>query len=1067
MSSYVMYHCHSDWSLLDSTTKFEDYVKLAQDNGMTALGSSEHGLPRGNLQKKIQCQKAGIKFLYGVECYLTRDLKEKVRDNYHTVLIARNLEGYRELNMLMKLSTQDDHRYYMNRLTFDEFMHISRNIIKISACIASPLSKLELSDPWYEKLARHYDYLEIQHHDCDAQRQYNQWLCQLAHKLNKPLIAGTDTHSSSAYKEACRKLLLKSKGKNFPDEDQFDLVFKTYDELVAAYQKQDALPENVYLQAIENTNVMADSVEDFEIDRSIKYPISYGSEAEDARRYAERVERMFRDKLDRGIIPREQEAAFRAAIDEEMRVFTKTNMCGFMLSMSELICWCHDNGICTGSARGSVAGSRVAYVTDIIDVNPEQWHTIFSRFCNENRVEPGDIDTDCIESDRPKIFQHIIERFGERNTARVSAYGTIQAAGTIDEICRGLKRKWIDANRPEFAGHYEKLDDRDIQDCPFIISQAEKIKAAYDTNPDQARVDYPDVFRYFDGMVGTRVSQSVHAAGIVVSPVSLDDNYGTFWNNGEHCLLVDMDDAHDFGMVKYDMLVLSNVQIIRDACREIGIQYPRTYEIDWNDQKVWKDMLRCQYGIFQMESDFAFSLLRKFQPKSIFDMSLVTACIRPSGASYRDDLMARIPRHNPSKIIDDMLKDNLGYLVYQCDVIAFLQNICGFSGSEADTVRRDIAHKDPEKIAKALPKILDGYCAKSDKPREVAEKEATQFLKVIEEASSYMFGYNHSIAYCLLGYICAWLRCYHPAEFIVSFLNHAAKDEDIAHGHMLAQIYGIGISSARFGVSRSNYHYDKATNTIYKGVASIAYMNDTTADLLLEASKAECKSFMDVLQHLPNAINARQLDILIQLDFFAAFGNPAELTAINAYFTELNKGTLTRVAKDKVEAYRLSGIIESAATDQGKAGTLESWTITEMPKLLSLCEAHVRSQHLPPPKPSERASAQMEYLGYVEPLGNDGKALLYVTSDVRVLTSKKTGKPWAYSFTAVSLKDGGTHEWTIKDGSYLEQFAKGDILRVVPETGSGKPVYTNSWYPKTYNGRTYYYLCRYRLAEAS
>jgi hypothetical protein len=109
----------------------------------------------------------------------------------------------------------------------------------------------------------------------------------------------------------------------------------------------------------------------------------------------------------------------------------------------------------------------------------------------------------------------------------------------------------------------------------------------------------------------------------------------------------------------------------------------------------------------------------------------------------------------------------------------------------------------------------------------------------------------------------------------------------------------------------------------------------------------------------------------------------------------------------------------------------------------------------------------MEYLGYVEPLGNDGKALLYVTSDVRVLTSKKTGKPWAYSFTAVSLKDGGTHEWTIKDGSYLEQFAKGDILRVVPETGSGKPVYTNAWYPKTYNGRTYYYLCRYRLAEAS
>ena len=740
MNHYTMYHCHSDWSLLDSTTKFDEYIRLALENGQTALGSSEHGLPRGNLQKKIQCEKAGIKFLYGVECYLTKNPEDKVRDNYHTVLIAKNKAGYLELNRLMTLSTTPEHTYYVNRLSFREFLRISPNIIKISACIASPLSKLEITDPWYEQLARHYDYFEIQHHNCDAQRQYNQWLYILSQKYHKPLIAGTDTHSSSIYKEECRKLLMKSKGKSFPDEDKFDLVYKTYDELVAAYRDQEALPEPVYMEAIENTNKMADSVEEFEIDRSIKYPISYGSEAEDAKRYAERVETMFRDKLERGIIPRSQEAAFRAAIDEEMRVFTKTNMCGFMLSMSELICWCHENGICTGSARGSVAGSRVAYVTDIIDVNPEQWHTIFSRFCNENRVEPGDIDTDCIKEDRPKIFQHIIDRFGVRNTARVSAYGTIQGAGTIDDVCRGLKYRWIDKNMPELSGKYEKVDDKELAGCPYTLRNAARIKEEFEADPENTKAAYPDIFYYFDGTVNTKISQSVHAAGIVVSPVSLDDNYGTFWKDGEHCLLVDMDDAHDMGMVKYDMLVLGNVQIIRDACQAAGISYPHTYEIDWNDKKVWDDMLRCQYGIFQMESDFAFTLLKKFKPQNIFEMSLVTACIRPSGASYRDDLMARIPHRNPSRMIDEMLKDNLGYLVYQCDVIAFLQNICGFSGSEADTVRRDIARKDPEKISKALPKILEGYCAKSDKPREVAEEEAKQFLKVIEEASSYMFG---------------------------------------------------------------------------------------------------------------------------------------------------------------------------------------------------------------------------------------------------------------------------------------------------------------------------------------
>lgn len=388
--NYTPYHVHSDYSLLDSCTKFEDYVKLATENGMTALGSSEHGLPRGNVHKKLLCDAAGIKFLYGVECYLTASLGEKVRDNYHTILIARNEAGIKEINRLMKLASDDDHMYYNPRLSFDEFMRISRNVIKISACIASPLSKLPVSDPWYYKLAKYYDYLEIQHHNCDEQAQYNQWLYQLSLEIGKPLIAGTDTHSSSTYKEECRKILMKSKRKAFPDEERFDLVFKTYDELVEAYRVQAALPEDVYLQAIENTNVMADSVSDYTLDRKTKYPISYGSEEEDANRYAERVEHMFEEKLRLGIIPQHQKDAFRAAIDDEMRIFNKLGMCGFMLSMSELMCWCRENGIAIGFARGSVGGSRVAYVTDIIDMNPEQWNTIFSRFCNENRVEIGD-----------------------------------------------------------------------------------------------------------------------------------------------------------------------------------------------------------------------------------------------------------------------------------------------------------------------------------------------------------------------------------------------------------------------------------------------------------------------------------------------------------------------------------------------------------------------------------------------------------------------------------------------------------------------------------------------------
>ena len=251
---------------------------------------------------------------------------------------------------------------------------------------------------------------------------------------------------------------------------------------------------------------------------------------------------------------------------------------------------------------------------------------------------------------------------------------------------------------------------------------------------------YPKLFYYFDGLNGTAVSQSYHPAGIVVSPITLPDNYGTFWSEGKRIICINMDEIHEIGLVKYDLLSLKNLQIIRKTCEYANIKYPKSHELNWNDEKVWDDMVSSPVGIFQMESDFAFDLLSTFKPRSIEELSLVNACSRPSGASYRDKLMARIPNHNPSELIDDLLKSNNGYLVYQCDVIKFLQQICGLSGSEADNVRRAIARKKMDRLQKALPQILDGYCKMSPKPRDVAEEEAKTFIKIIEDASSYMFG---------------------------------------------------------------------------------------------------------------------------------------------------------------------------------------------------------------------------------------------------------------------------------------------------------------------------------------
>lgn len=624
-----MYHCHSEDSLLDSCTKAQDYVDLAVRDGMKALSISEHGKPLNWTEKWAACQKAGIRYIHSVEIYLTENLQEKVRDNYHTVLMARNMDGLKELNKLVSLSCDEDHFYYNNRISFDEFLGISDNIISTSACLASPLNKLPDTHPRYMELAKKYTFLEVQAHNHPEQVEFNKRLLELSKRIGTPLIAGTDTHSSSKYKAQCRSALLGAKHKSYGDEDAFDLSYKTYDELVDMFETQNALPESEYMQAIENTNRLYDMTEDIKLDTSIKYPILYGSREADNAKFIETVETKFQQKLDAGIIPEEQREAFRKAIDEEMRVFTKLNMTGFMLSMSELVCWCKEQGMAIGTARGSVGGSRVAYVTDIIDLNPEVWHTVFSRFCNEDREEIGDIDIDCVESDRPRIFKYITDRFGTDKTARVASFGTMKAKGVLDDVGRYLANKWNDEHLSGMSNTDKALATK--RDNPWSLNKISEIKK--ELNPaisfaestgknedDKRRLimesdefkrlskKYPELFYYFDGLYATKISQSVHPAGMVISPITLTDNYGCFNKDGENCLMLDMESIHELGLAKYDFLILKTVQVIRDTCRYLNKPYPKTHEIDWYDEAVWTDMIKSPSGIFQFEGKQLLSL---------------------------------------------------------------------------------------------------------------------------------------------------------------------------------------------------------------------------------------------------------------------------------------------------------------------------------------------------------------------------------------------------------------------------------------------------------------------------
>ena len=568
-------------------------------------------------------------------------------------------------------------------------------------------------------------------------------------------------------------------------------------------------------------------------------------------------------------------------------------------------------------------------------------------------------------------------------------------------------------------------------------------------------IEYPKVFYYFDGLINTKMSQSVHPAGMVISPITLTDNYGVFHKDDDLCLMIDMEEVHEIGLVKYDFLILKTVGIINDTYKMINKPYPKSHEINWYDEKVWEDMIRNPTGIFQMEGEYAHSLLRQYKPRSIFDMSLVTAAIRPSGASYRDTLMKKIPNKNPSEIIDNLLKDNLGYLVYQEDVIAFLQQICGLNGSDADNIRRAIGRKDKDRLQKALPQILEGYCNKSNKSRAIAEEEANMFLKIIEDASSYMFGYNHSIAYCLIGYMCAYLRYYHPYEFITSYLNNAANEDDIADGTTLANEYKVTITPPKFGISKDVYALNKENKIIAKGISSVKFLNTKAGIDLFELSKSNLNSFTDVLYGITktSCLNSRQLSILINVDYFSSFGNVRELSKISEVFDNLKNGEIQTIKQEKLESLWCKDIIKKYATnlnDKGKE--LKTWRILDAKSILYECEEQIKSLNISDISLKVKMQNQKEYLGYIDlTTGKEEDRRKLIVMDVILLKNKETGIPWAYAIITRSIGSGKSSRLTLRAKIYDQDPIK--EMNVIYAKSVEK------------NNKGYWYLIDYSLIE--
>lgn len=962
---------------VDSVVPFQKYIDQAVKDGMTAIAFTEHGAVLHNIAKRQACEKAGIKYINAEEFYVTETIDENnlVRDNYHCCLFAKNYQGVLELNYLSSISfnRKDGHFYYNPRITLDELINTSDNILVSTACVGGILCKgtKDAQEKFLKFIIenKHRCWLEIQPHNFDLQIRYNQYLYRIANEYGLKLIATNDVHALNQDYADGRAIMQQSKKVIFHDEDQCDLNWKNGDEMVEAFKKQCSLPDFVYMAAIQETVDFVDQIESYELDYSNKYPRLYkDAKGEFVKRIVEGVEKRGINKLPN------YKTEYIPRIQEELKTYEHNDAIDFMLLDSDYKNWLLKNNMHYGPSRGSVSGSEIAYLINCTDVDSVKYNLNFSRFMNPERMSLADVDTDIYAEDRYRVREYLFNREG-LYCCNILTFNTIQLKGAIKDVGRALG-----------------MTPEETQTLSDLTQVDEK---GHDFMPKDIREKYPELFKYVDIVIGTTTSLGRHAAGIVCSPTDIRYDFGTLsiTSDPRPVSQIDMHEIDSLNFVKLDLLGLNAVGLVDGACKLAGIDFLTPDKINFSDENVINSIAQDTTLIFQFESGFASDSLKRTLSKetlanikaqndniSYLDiMAMVSGAIRPAGESYREQLFAGVYNDNGNAALNEFLKPTLGYLVYQEQIIDFLHEFCGFTMGQADIVRRHFAKKTGTEADIPIienggymldihgdkdPRYIKGFIAVAQEKYGMTEEEARSaiksFLVVIADASNYLFSRNHSIPYSMIGLFIGWLRYYHKIELLTAALNvYVDNNEKMSSIKEYIKSQGINIAGVKFGKSKAQYFMDKDENTIYQGIGSIKYCNNQIADELYELSKNNYDNFIDLLVDIisKTSVDDRQLHILTTLNFFSEFGKNKYLLEIIDLYNSL--GTCKTLKKDKIAAM---GIDENIVRECAEKETPKQYSTVNKRKLVKMLIGMFENKSL---SVKEQVLKEQEYLGNI------------------------------------------------------------------------------------------------------
>jgi DNA polymerase-3 subunit alpha len=902
--SFVHLHLHTEYSLLDGSIRMKELMKKAAEFKMPAVAITDHGNLFGAIEFYQEAQRAGVKPIIGCEVYVApgshKDRPPSRRESaYHFTLLAENETGYRNLVKLVTAAHLDGF-HYAPRIDKEMLAARSAGLIGLSGCLAGEINSAIQSNniekakqsaaEYRDILGAENVFLELHDHGMEQQKMCNAALVHMARDLGVALVAANDVHFlRRSDHEAHDVMLCIGTGKMVQDESRMrylpELYFKSPAEMRQVFRD--------FPEAIANTLHVGERCHldlEFGSSKYPEYPVPAGKTREG----------YLRELCYQGLRARYGERAtadseLTRRLEYELGVLEKTGFVSYLLIVWDFIHFAKEKGIPVGPGRGSAAGSIVAFVLCITDIDPLQYGLIFERFLNPDRVSPPDIDVDFCEARRGEVLEYVRQKYGERRVAQIITFGKLKAKSVVRDVGRVLGWSYRDADR------IAKMIPNELNiTLEGAVGKNAELKRAITTEPPTRQL-----FEHAKLLEGLSRNAGVHAAGVVIADRDLSDYIPLCHDvKGDDVISqYAMGPLNDLGLLKMDFLGLKTLTVIEDTLTLIRKRDPNfsLKDIPLNDAAAFALYNRGEtIGLFQMESGGMTSLSKQFDVKKLDDIIALIALYRPGPMELIPEYVKAKKGITPIKylhpLLEDICADTYGVMIYQEQVMAAASKLAGYSLAQADLLRRAMGKKDKEKMAKERRNFIEG-CARTNK---IPEKKANAIFDLLEKFAGYGFNKSHSAAYGMISYQTAFLKALYPVEFMAGLLsNEINNTEKISVFVGECKRMGISIlppdikkSGLKFtperweGPQRSDSRGTEAAptlNAIRYGLAAIKNVGEAAMAMAIRErdERGEFSSLEDFCSRLDSRVaNRKMLESLIKAGAFDFTGRDrAELFA--------------------------------------------------------------------------------------------------------------------------------------------------------------------------------------------